>query len=112
MFYYILLEPVAGLIYTPFLLTMCYSANLYVDSGKSIQATILINLIAWTLQFVGHGVFEKRSPAFFDNLAQAFLMAPLFVFIEVLFVLGYRPNFRERIDKQVDIILKDLKKKK
>ncbi|KAI8022755.1 Phenylalanine--tRNA ligase alpha subunit, cytoplasmic [Camellia lanceoleosa] len=34
-------------------------------------------------QFIGHGIFEKRAPALLDNLAQAFLMAPYFVFLEL-----------------------------
>ncbi|MGH8630936.1 MAG: DUF962 domain-containing protein [Burkholderiales bacterium] len=32
----------------------------------------------WALQFVGHGVYEKRSPAFFRNLVHL-LVGPLWV---------------------------------
>ena len=35
-------------------------------------------LIGWVFQFVGHGVYEKRSPAFTDNLAHL-LVGPLWV---------------------------------
>jgi uncharacterized membrane protein YGL010W len=42
-------------------------------------------------------------------------MAPLFVFMEILFALGYRPTLRKRIDGRVDEaikIWKDSKKSK
>ncbi|HEV2233644.1 MAG TPA: Mpo1-like protein [Terriglobia bacterium] len=35
-------------------------------------------LIGWVFQFVGHGVYEKRSPAFVDNLAHL-LVGPMWV---------------------------------
>ncbi len=41
----------------------------------------------WILQFIGHTVFEKKKPAFFDNLIQL-LIGPLFFVIEVLKGLG------------------------
>ena len=46
-----------------------------------------LQIIAWVLQFVGHGVFEsnilnyeERKPALMDNLLQIF-SAPVFVLI-------------------------------
>lgn len=35
-------------------------------------------LAGWIIQFVGHGVYEKRSPAFLSNLAHL-LVGPLWV---------------------------------
>ena len=35
-------------------------------------------IFGWVLQFVGHGLYEKRSPAFFKNLAHL-LVGPLWV---------------------------------
>ena len=46
-----------------------------------------------TFQFIGHGVFEGRAPALLDSWQQAFITAPLFVVLEVLFFLGYRKQF-------------------
>lgn len=59
-------------------------------------------MVSWLAQFVGHGAFEGRAPALLDNLVQAFLLAPLFVWMEVLFFLGYRPELRERYQKSVE----------
>ncbi len=35
-------------------------------------------VLGWVFQFIGHGVYEKKSPAFFDNLAHL-LVGPLWV---------------------------------
>jgi len=36
-------------------------------------------ILGWILQFVGHGVFEKKSPAFLKNVAHV-LIGPLWIF--------------------------------
>ena len=59
-------------------------------------------MVAWLAQFVGHGKFEGRAPALLDNLLQAFLLAPLFVWMEILFFLGYRPELRARHHQSVE----------
>lgn len=59
-------------------------------------------MLSWVAQFIGHGAFEGRAPALLDNLVQAFLLAPLFVWMEVLFFLGYRPELRARYHKSVE----------
>jgi 2-hydroxy fatty acid dioxygenase len=56
---------------------------------------------SWVAQFVGHGTFEGRKPALLDNLFQAFFLAPLFVWLEVLFMFGYRPDLQQRIESLV-----------
>ena len=62
---------------------------------------------SWLAQFLGHGKFEGRAPALLDNLFQAFFLAPLFVWLELLFACGYRPNLKSRVDKLVE---QDVKK--
>lgn len=61
-----------------------------------------IHVFSWVAQFVGHGKFEGRAPALLDNLFQAIFLAPLFVWLEILFALGYRPELQSRIDKLVE----------
>jgi uncharacterized membrane protein YGL010W len=68
-----------------------------------------IHIITWLLQFVGHGKFEGRAPALLDNLAQAFFLAPFFVWMEVLFTFGYRPQLKARLEKGVLAELERLK---
>lgn len=47
-------------------------------------------------------MFEGRAPALLDNLVQAVFLAPLFVWLEVLFSMGYRPELKKRLDKAVE----------
>ena len=61
-----------------------------------------IHIVSWLAQFVGHGAFEGRAPALLDNLVQALLLAPLFVWMEILFFFGYRPELKQRFDKSVE----------
>lgn len=37
-----------------------------------------------------------------DNLVQALFLAPFFVWMEVLFWFGYRPELKARLDRAVD----------
>ena len=60
---------------------------------------IILHIIGWVFQFIGHGVFEsktlnitsERRPALFDNISQIF-SAPLFVVIELFDLLGFRTS--------------------
>ncbi|KAK7819104.1 putative endoplasmic reticulum membrane protein c16e8.02 [Quercus suber] len=72
-------------------------------------------LICWTGQFIGHGVFERRAPALLDNLLQAFLMAPFFVLLEALqSIFGYEPypGFHSTVKAKVDKEIQEWKIKK
>jgi uncharacterized membrane protein YGL010W len=73
---------------------------------------IAVNVFSWIIQFVGHGVFEGRAPALLDNLVQAVFLAPLFVWLEFLFKLGYRPELKARVDRAVEAELAKVKKSK
>ena len=65
-------------------------------------AAIVVEVVAWIAQFIGHGVYEGRAPALLDNLVQALVLAPFFVFMEVLFAFGYRPELHKRVDDAVE----------
>ena len=56
------------------------------------------------MQFIGHGVFERRKPALLDNIFQAFYAAPFFVLLEVLFELGMDPVLHKKL---VNLISKE-----
>ncbi|KAF3764835.1 DUF962-domain-containing protein [Cryphonectria parasitica EP155] len=102
--FYVLMEPVAGGLLCAICLGMAAVDN-YLYSVDSKTANIVagaIFLVAWILQFVGHGKFEGRAPALLDNLMQALLLAPLFVWLELLFYFGYRKELQQRVEKQVD----------
>ncbi|PVH79186.1 DUF962-domain-containing protein [Cadophora sp. DSE1049] len=100
---YITLEPVAGLAVTPLIMGGAALANRVTErfGGRATKISVLVHAVSWIAQFVGHGKFEGRAPALLDNLVQALFLAPLFVWMEVLFKLGYRPELRKRLEEGV-----------
>jgi len=111
---YLLLEPVAGALLAPLLLAGTAFTN-YLTSTYGVTAVYWaasIHIFSWIVQFIGHGVFEGRSPALMDNIIQAVFLAPLFVWLEVLFMLGYRPELKARLDKGVEEDIANFKKRK
>ncbi|KAL4765100.1 2-hydroxy-palmitic acid dioxygenase MPO1 [Aspergillus foveolatus] len=101
--FYVLLEPVAGTLIAPLLLGAAALGNrLLATYGMTANCWFGgIHVVSWLLQFVGHGAFEGRAPALLDNLVQALLLAPLFVWMEILFFFGYRPELRARYEASV-----------
>ena len=100
---YVLLEPVAGTI----LAIICLAATAFTNSLRAQDPTTVnqyaigVHVVCWLLQFLGHGAFEGRAPALLDNLVQAVFLAPLFVWLELLFKFGYRQELQARVDKKV-----------
>jgi uncharacterized membrane protein YGL010W len=69
-------------------------AELVVEAGApllmwSIAAALFV--AGWSFQFVGHAVFERRRPAFVDDLSQT-LIGPMFVTAKLLVWLGLRDD--------------------
>lgn len=112
--FYILMEPVAGLLFAPLIAAMMVVVN---HLTATYGATAIWwgwcgFLASWTVQFIGHGVFEKRAPAVLDNPIQPILLAPFFVWFEILFYFGYRPELQARIEEKVVLELKRLQDEK
>lgn len=57
-------------------------------------------VVGWIIQFIGH-YFEGRKPAFVDDIS-GLAIGPLFVTVEVLFMLGLRRDLREAMQQRVD----------
>ena len=67
-------------------------AELIVDSGGPLllwSAAAMLFLVGWSFQFLGHAVFERRRPAFVDDLSQT-LIGPMFIVAKMLVGLGMR----------------------
>lgn len=108
---YILMEPVAGGLLAPILIGgTAYANHLTSAYGSTANYWALgIHIFSWLAQFVGHGIFEGRAPALLDNLVQAIFLAPFFVWLEILFFFGYRPELKARLDKAIDIEVSKVK---
>lgn len=98
------MEPVAGGLLAPLLLAgTAYSDYLTTTYGVTANYWAAgIFVFGWVAQFIGHGVFERRPPALLDNLVQAIVLAPFFVWMEVLFSIGYRPELKSRVESAVE----------
>lgn len=97
------MEPVAGGMLAPLLLGGTAFAN-HLTSTYGMTANywaIGIHISSWLAQFIGHGIYEGRAPALLDNLVQAIFLAPFFVWLEILFFFGYRPELKSRLDQAV-----------
>ncbi|TDH72397.1 hypothetical protein CCR75_006918 [Bremia lactucae] len=114
MLWYIALDIYAGTLGAAIVFQCFVLANYLVIEGAKtmdidiLHAVLVIQALAWTLQFIGHGVFERRKPALFDSPDQAFITAPLFVLLEILFPLGYRPELYQRVMKQARVNVQKL----
>lgn len=95
--YYVLLEPFAGVcfllsfvysecipclfiipdtiqsLFTPVIFTLVYLADRFLLAYGTETAclyALYVHVLSWIMQFVGHGLFEKRAPALLDSLLQ------------------------------------------
>lgn len=55
-------------------------------------------VVGWIIQFIGHGA-EGRKPAFVDDI-MGLAIGPLFIVVEALFLAGFRPTLRQRVDQR------------
>ena len=67
-------------------------------SNKAAMLAGALHALSWYMQIhPGHAIFEGRKPALMDAMYQSFSVAPLFVFYEAAFALGYRPELAQAV---------------
>jgi uncharacterized membrane protein YGL010W len=71
--YYLTLDAILGVI-------MLAASAVLLALGRPLPVAVSVGLfvLGWIFQFVGHYVYEKRSPAFYRNLAHL-LVGPLWI---------------------------------
>ncbi|WFC98711.1 hypothetical protein MYAM1_001443 [Malassezia yamatoensis] len=108
--YYAILDTTIATLFAP-LWTAFYASAFHLARNFPHAATISwsIFVASWAAQFYGHGVHEGRAPALLDNLLGAIVLAPLFVFIEVLFFLGYRKDMQTELKNETGRRIKEVK---
>ncbi|GAB2270004.1 hypothetical protein Dimus_037648 [Dionaea muscipula] len=117
-FFYVNLDKKAGTL-AAVLCFLCWvgASSLSNQLGPSLawKVALAAQLVCWTGQFIGHGVYEKRAPALLDNLSQALLMAPFFVLLEALekfFEYEPYPGFHAKVRSKVAGEIRAWKEKK
>ncbi|XP_045823036.1 2-hydroxy-palmitic acid dioxygenase MPO1-like [Trifolium pratense] len=98
---------------------LCWVSSSFVANFLGFELAWKVVLVAqltgWIGQFIGHGAFEKRAPALLDNLAQALLMGPFFVILEILqSTIGYEPypGFQTKVKARIEANIKEWQDKK
>ena len=71
--YYLTLDPVLAA-----LMFAISAASIAVGQHIPVVWALVLFVVGWIFQFVGHYVYEKRSPAFYRNLAHL-LVGPLWI---------------------------------
>ncbi|KAH7916760.1 DUF962-domain-containing protein [Hygrophoropsis aurantiaca] len=99
--YYLILEPVAAILYAPQMVLSLLTATAYSYRTDGIRNAVIVQVVSWVAQFLGHGLAEGRAPALLDNILGAFVLAPFFVHLELLFKVGYRPELHKQLQNDI-----------
>ncbi|KAH7931280.1 DUF962-domain-containing protein [Leucogyrophana mollusca] len=99
--YYLVLEPVAAILYAPQMVLTLLTATAYSYRSDGIRNAVVVQVVSWVAQFLGHGLAEGRAPALLDNILGAFVLAPFFVHLELLFKVGYRPELHKQLQNDI-----------
>ena len=103
--YYLCLDWRVALGQAPFTLTLLWLADrvaLWLFA-ESLLVFLAAFLGGWLIQLLGHAIEGKR-PALADNLLQIF-NAPLFLTVEVAFLLGWRNDLRGAAAHNSSVVL-------
>ena len=113
---YLALSPnFAGVSITPFVLGFAAAANKLTSGANKAKVNtiaVAVHVVSWIAQFVGHGKFEGRKPALIDNLVQALFLAPLFVWYEILFKLGFYKQLQREVELGIEQEVRKMKRGK
>jgi len=100
--YYYALEPTAALLYTPqFVFSLLLGLGYAQTASSPVLKAGALHAFSWVVQIIAHVFAEGRAPAFLDNILGAFVLAPFFVHLEILFFLGYKPEMHKRLQNDV-----------
>ncbi|MEK1939517.1 MAG: Mpo1-like protein [Pseudomonas sp.] len=87
------------------LMSALLGLSLWGGANLAAQSTLVwlsgglgLFVLGWIIQFIGH-YYEGRKPAFVDDLS-GLIVGPLFVVVELLFLLGIRDELREAIEER------------
>jgi uncharacterized membrane protein YGL010W len=72
-----------------------YLASLVTDMQNVLWLAIIVFVVGWIIQFIGH-IFEKAKPAFLDDM-MGLAIGPLFLMAEVYFMLGWEKKLANNI---------------
>lgn len=102
---YLYVDFISGLITSiqyPLISILTKDIHFSIFGLSDFKTTVLLHVLSWIMQFLGHGAFEKRKPALLDNIFLVF-NAPVFVNIELMnFLFKYRDAELEETKKHIE----------
>ncbi len=102
--YYIRLNVAYGLVMTILLLAGLQLSMLFASLSTAAWLGLGIGLfvVGWIIQFIGHA-YEGKKPAFVDDII-GLVIGPLFIVVEVAFMLGLSKDLKKQIELQAGAI--------
>ncbi|WP_237886219.1 Mpo1 family 2-hydroxy fatty acid dioxygenase [Pseudomonas sp. PGPR40] len=99
--FYLRLELRLGVLMTVLLGLCIWAGQVLAQHSTLVWLTSGIGMFVggWAIQFVGHH-YEGRKPAFVDDVT-GLIVGPLFVVVELTFLLGLRHELKEQIEARV-----------
>ena len=99
--FYVRLEVRLGVLMTALLGLCVWAGHVLAQQSTLVWLASGIGMfvIGWAIQFVGHH-YEGRKPAFVDDVT-GLIVGPLFVLVELAFLLGMRRDLKEQIEARV-----------
>jgi uncharacterized membrane protein YGL010W len=93
--YYFMLNTSLAIGQVIFLVPIFYTAHLVAQLPNAAWIALIVFVIAWIFQLVGHH-YEKAKPAFVDDLNQL-LIGPFFLMAEIFFMFGKQKKLEQEI---------------
>lgn len=106
--FYLVLDRALGVAMLVFLFGCCYLVAVYLNARVSQTGIIMITalllfVLGWAIQFVGHR-YEGMKPAFTDDII-GLAIGPLFIMTEVFFALGMKRDLKAYVEARVGPVL-------
>lgn len=106
---FVCMEPLAGVLYLPLIAGMRHVGEA-AAANKYLPICGALHLVGWVSQVLAHRLFEGEQPAFMEDPFQALHSAVFFVWLEVLYKLGYRRDQHKKLQELIDLRIKELEK--
>lgn len=82
-----------------FYLVSIYMTAVIGHTGMVLGAALLLFVVGWIIQFVGHK-YEGMKPAFTDDI-MGLVIGPLFIMTEVFFLLRLKASLKKYVEDRV-----------
>jgi len=97
---YLFLYPLVAISLFPLLVSVLIAGEYFTLVPYSFEICLVLYNVCWAMQILAH-IFIENSLGF-ENFVSAFALAPLIVWIDILYYFGFRPEERQRLKELFD----------